>query len=64
MVQYFSEITFEDDNHLQYALQQVRQGGGREGRREGREGERGRGGGRKRKRWRGEVGREREGGRE
>ena len=37
MVQYFSEIAFTDDNHLQYALQQVRQGegGGREGRREG-----------------------------
>ena len=38
MVQYFSEIAFTDDNHLQYALQQVRQGeggrGGREGRRE------------------------------
>ena len=48
MVQYFSEIAFTDDNHLQYALQQVRQGeggrggrrkeGGREGGREGREG--------------------------
>ena len=36
MVQYFSEIAFTDDNHLQYALQQVRQGeGGREGGKEG-----------------------------
>ena len=45
MVQYFSEITFGDDNHLQYALQQVRQGeGGREGGREGGEGGREEGG--------------------
>ena len=61
MVQYFSEITFGDDNHLQYALQQVRRGGGREGGgrggREGGEGGREEGGEGGR-----EGGREREGG--